>query len=211
MAHPTDYQIAHGLAGLQHAITDLFVRQEQTAASGPSTHYLLYQLAEQQALLRIDLGASPAQCWHYDLQGRPAAQGLINAIGRAFWEQLTGDKPAYDVWRDQVFRVDQFNDVSRAEAHRAQAAFLSGQGDWVLPAEADHTLTHARILLEKAAQQKARSITVPLQPVLNQAEREHVTSMLSFGLFRKKTKHNLKSKPQEEQDFINKNKGPGVK
>lgn len=215
MAYPTDYQIARGPEGLHQVLTNLFT-QSRRAANSPSaqSQYVLYQLGQQEALLRFDLSHPLPQCWHYDLQGRPAAQGLINVIAKSFWEQLDPQKPAFESWRDQVFRTEQFNDVSRAEAHRAQAAFLSGQGDWVVAVEIDHTLAHAKDLLEKAAQQKAQANLVShseSKMESSQGSHEQVKSMISFGLFRKKAKQLLKPNQEKSQDLTNNKKGPGVR
>lgn len=211
MTHPTDYTVAEGLDGLQHTLVDLIDHARRGSLGDNQTQYVLYRLGQQQSLLRIDLNTAPMQLWFYDLDGRPASSGLVSALGKVFWEQLMTNKPAFEVWRDEVFRTQQFNDVSRAEARLAQAAFLSGQGEWVVATEMDHSLAHARAMLDKAAQQKLEASAQLESSNMSASPKKKaggIKAIMSFGLFNRKDKTTLE---QDTTHLVTKKiKGPGT-
>ncbi|MFZ2315987.1 MAG: hypothetical protein WAW86_10085 [Gammaproteobacteria bacterium] len=78
---PKDYIKAEGPDGLRSALDNLLINQ-----ASPS-QYILYQLGNQQSLIKVDLSTKPFQFWYYDLLGRPATRIVKETLARFAWEK----------------------------------------------------------------------------------------------------------------------------
>lgn len=72
------YTIAKGPDGLREALNALSPGKE---------HFILYQLNQQQSLIKIDNSEQPYQLWYYDLMGRPATMAVKNAVSQFLQEK----------------------------------------------------------------------------------------------------------------------------
>ena len=91
---PSQYLIAEGPGGLQSVLNQLLQKSQQDAVFAASDHYVLYQLNEQQSLIKIDMSQRPFQFWYYDLLGRPATEAVKNVIADFLWEKC-GESTLY--------------------------------------------------------------------------------------------------------------------
>lgn len=152
-----NYITVEGPAELKQALSDLLEKLKADHKFATQVHYILYRLANQQSLIRVDLFFHIS---YYDLLGRSATIGVKEVIGQ-FLRDKCGDQ-------------GRFEDVSGKEMlARNITSFLKTDGEHgrvVLSAEAA-TLTHAWQQLERAA-------------VVAQRTQESVTKAREhFGLF----------------------------
>jgi hypothetical protein len=84
---PSQYLIAEGPAGLGSVLDQLLQKSQADAGFAASDHYILYQLKDQQSLIKVDLSQRPFQFWYYDLLGRPATDAVKSVIADFLWEK----------------------------------------------------------------------------------------------------------------------------
>jgi hypothetical protein len=74
----SEYTVANGPEGLREALN---------ALSRGKDHFILYQLNQQQSLIKIDTSESPYQLWYYDLMGRPATNTVKDVVAQFLKEK----------------------------------------------------------------------------------------------------------------------------
>ena len=84
---------AIGPNGLTDVLNDLLAQREKDP-SFSREHFILYQLGNQKALIRVDTSQKPFQFWYYDLLGRPATKIVKETIARFLWDKC-GEKERY--------------------------------------------------------------------------------------------------------------------
>jgi hypothetical protein len=80
--------IAEGPEGLKKVLNSFHEKALQDAGFRNQEHYILYQLKDQESLMKVDLSAHPYQCWFYDLLGRPATNAIKDTIADFIFSAL---------------------------------------------------------------------------------------------------------------------------
>jgi hypothetical protein len=78
---------AEGPSGLQHVLEDLLTKCIADKQFAAKEHYVLYQLGQQKALLKIDMSEKPYLFWYGDYFGRPATKAVKETIARFLYEK----------------------------------------------------------------------------------------------------------------------------
>lgn len=86
--------IAEGPDGLMTVLNDFLEKSEHDPDFSKQDHYILYQLNQQKALIKVDMAQKPFHFWYYDLLGRPATKAVKETIGRFLWEKC-GERENY--------------------------------------------------------------------------------------------------------------------
>lgn len=81
-----------GPDGLRSALVDLYTKSKLNPQFAQAEHYILYQLGEQKALLKVDFSHSP-QFYYNDLLGRPITRVVKEVIARFLWEECGQREP----------------------------------------------------------------------------------------------------------------------
>ena|SRR3990167_8377679 len=84
---PPDYTLAMGAEGLRKALDDFLLKAQKDIQFANKGHYILYQLGQQQSLIKVDMSSKPFQFWYYDLLGRPATNKVKDIIVEFLWEK----------------------------------------------------------------------------------------------------------------------------
>lgn len=74
------YVVAEGERGLEKVLQDLLNNTDQAAHA--VEHYILYQMEQQQSLIKVDMSVCPFRFWHYDLLGRPATRKVKKIVAQ---------------------------------------------------------------------------------------------------------------------------------
>jgi hypothetical protein len=88
------YDIAQGPAGLKNILDTYLVSLQNDSHFAEATHYILYQMGDQQALIRVDMSTSPFHFKYCDLFGRPATKSVKETIAKFLWDNC-GEKERY--------------------------------------------------------------------------------------------------------------------
>ncbi len=80
------YIRVQGPEGLSQVL-DQFLEENKQGKDLMIPRYVLYQLNQQQSLIRIDINQIPFKFWYCDLNGRPATKAVKETIGRFLWEK----------------------------------------------------------------------------------------------------------------------------
>ncbi|OGT61692.1 MAG: hypothetical protein A3E85_01950 [Gammaproteobacteria bacterium RIFCSPHIGHO2_12_FULL_45_12] len=171
-----------GPEGLGKALELLFQQCQQDAAFKAQSHYFLYQLKDQQSIIKIDMREQPFLFWYADLQGRAATSAVCDIIARFLWDKDKGGEAArylkslalsqvpetdagYASWRATVFTQLM---VDLYQQRRKQLIEASQSGE-VVPPVTKQTIYDALAHLER-----------------NQASTssEKSATIRSFGIFR---------------------------
>ena len=88
------YVIAEGPQGLFSMLSDFLEQANKDRQFAKTPHYILYQIGNQKALIKVDMSSMPLQIWHYDLMGRPATKTIKETIAKFLWEK-TGEKERF--------------------------------------------------------------------------------------------------------------------
>ena len=80
------YVVAEGESGLEKALQDLAASTDKLAHS--FEHYILYQMDQQQSLIKVDMSVCPFRFWHYDLLGRPATRKVKKIVAQFLQRQV---------------------------------------------------------------------------------------------------------------------------
>jgi len=91
---PSNYILAEGPEGLNKVLDELLEKSDQDPIFATSEHYILYQLRDQKALIKVDTSKKPFHFWYYDLLGRPATRLVKATIAEFLWEKC-GAKELY--------------------------------------------------------------------------------------------------------------------
>lgn len=88
------YTPADGPEGLAKVLDSLLEKNQHNREPGNTEHYILYQLGNQQSLIKVDMSQAPFQFWYYDLLGRPATRIVKETIARFLWDKC-GEKERF--------------------------------------------------------------------------------------------------------------------
>lgn len=83
-----------GPEGLTKALDTLLSQCLEDKEFASKMHFLLYQLGNQRALIKIDMSEKPYHFWYGDLLGRPATRVVKETIAR-FLTDKCGEKDLF--------------------------------------------------------------------------------------------------------------------
>lgn len=91
---PFSYVVAEGPDGLRQQLDAFLLQAQNDPQFAAEQHYILYQLGQQKALIKVDMGETPFQFWYYDLLGRPITRPIKETISQFLWERC-GERERY--------------------------------------------------------------------------------------------------------------------
>ena len=89
-----EYIIAEGPEGLAKVLDGLLEESQRNPDFAVADHYVLYQVGNQKALIKVDTSQVPFHFWYCDLLGRPATRIVKKTIAEFLWEKC-GEKERY--------------------------------------------------------------------------------------------------------------------
>lgn len=159
---PIEYVLAEGPQGLAKVLNAFLAKTKDQALdpafSANTEHYILYQLGNQNSLIKVDMSKQPYQFRYFDKLGRPATKAVKETIADFLWNQC-GEKErvgeaAREAWYKKKFGDpftlgEDFHDDSKALLQEENHFFLTG----VIPAMVskeiqDSSLAHATDILQ---------------------------------------------------------------
>lgn len=84
---PEDYILAEGPEGLEKVLIELLEKTKKDPTFATEEHYILYQLASQKSLIKVDTKQQPFVFWYCDLMGRPITIVAKEKISDFLWNQ----------------------------------------------------------------------------------------------------------------------------
>lgn len=88
---PPNHIVADGPEGLERVLDELLEKSKTDTQFASDEHFILYQLANQKSLIKVDTSQLPFKFWHNDLMGRPATVAVKHTIAKFLWEKC-GEK-----------------------------------------------------------------------------------------------------------------------
>lgn len=86
-----DYVRANGLKGLTETL-DKFLDEHDQGGALNTPRYILYQMGNQQSLIRVDIDRIPFRFWYCDLLGRPATMAVKRTVAEFLLDKCGGKK-----------------------------------------------------------------------------------------------------------------------
>lgn len=85
-----DYIIAEGPEGLEKVLNELLEKIKKDPKFATDEHFILYQLANQKSLIKVDTSQQPFVFWYCDLMGRPITTIVKETLSDFLWNKCGG-------------------------------------------------------------------------------------------------------------------------
>lgn len=90
----SEYILAEGPQGLARVLDGLLAESQKDPDFAAAEHFVLYQLGNQKALIKVDTTQVPFNFWYCDLLGRPATKIVKDTIAEFLWDKC-GERERY--------------------------------------------------------------------------------------------------------------------